>query len=105
MAPITTHAISTNYNTLFGLGFRFMMFNATFHNISAISWQSILLVEETGVPGKNHHAVSSTPCHEWVRTHNISGKSTDCTGSCKSNYYTITTTPSLFVVNKSVKSI
>ena len=28
------------------------MFNATFNNISVVSWQSVLLVEETGVPGK-----------------------------------------------------
>ena len=27
-----------------------MIFNATFTNISAISWWSVLLVEETGVP-------------------------------------------------------
>ena len=27
-----------------------MVFNATFNNISIISWQSVLLVEETGVP-------------------------------------------------------
>ena len=32
----------------------FMVFNATFNNISAISWWSVLLVEETGVPGENH---------------------------------------------------
>jgi hypothetical protein len=30
--------------------FDFMVFNATFNNISVISWQSVLLVEETGVP-------------------------------------------------------
>jgi len=29
-----------------------MVFNATFNNISAISWRSILLMEETGVPEK-----------------------------------------------------
>ena len=29
-----------------------MVFNATFKNISVISWQSILLVEETEIPGK-----------------------------------------------------
>ena len=29
-----------------------MMFNATFNNISAISWRSVLLVEETGVLGE-----------------------------------------------------
>ena len=30
-----------------------MVFSATFNNISVISWQSVLLVEETGVPGEN----------------------------------------------------
>ena len=30
-----------------------MVFNATFNNISVISWWSVLLVEATGVPGKN----------------------------------------------------
>jgi len=54
-----------------------MVFNATFNNISAISWLSVLLVEETGVTGENHrpatnknvadkflsrNVVSSTPC-------------------------------------------
>jgi len=34
-----------------------MVFNATFNNISAISWRSVLLVAETGVPGKKHRAV------------------------------------------------
>ena len=31
-----------------------MVFNATFNNISVISWRSVLLVEETGVPGEDH---------------------------------------------------
>jgi hypothetical protein len=30
-----------------------VMSNATFQNISVISWRSVLLVEETGVPGEN----------------------------------------------------
>jgi len=30
------------------------LFNATFSNISAISWQPDLVVEEDGVPGENH---------------------------------------------------
>ena len=33
---------------------RVMVVNATFNNISVISWWSVLLVDETGVPGKNH---------------------------------------------------
>ena len=35
------------------------MFNATFNNISAIPWRSVLLVEETGVPGENNRPVAS----------------------------------------------
>jgi hypothetical protein len=31
-----------------------MVFNATFNNISVTSWLSVLLVEETGVPGEYH---------------------------------------------------
>jgi len=31
-----------------------MVFNVTFNNISVISWRSVLLLEETGVPGENH---------------------------------------------------
>ena len=30
----------------------FMVFNATFNNIPVISWRSVLLVKETGVPGE-----------------------------------------------------
>ena len=33
-------------------GVRVMVFNTTFNNISAISWQSVLLVEETKYPEK-----------------------------------------------------
>jgi hypothetical protein len=32
----------------------FMVFKATFNNISVISWESVILVEETGVPGENY---------------------------------------------------
>jgi hypothetical protein len=36
-----------------------MVFNTTFNNISVILWQSVLLVEETGVPGENHRPAVS----------------------------------------------
>jgi hypothetical protein len=32
----------------------FMVFSATFNNISVISWRSVFMVEETGEPGENH---------------------------------------------------
>jgi len=38
---------------------RVMVFNVTFNIISAISWRSVLLVEETGDPGENHQLVAS----------------------------------------------
>jgi hypothetical protein len=36
-----------------------MVFKATLNNISVISWLSVLLMEETGVPGENHLPVAS----------------------------------------------
>jgi len=33
---------------------RVRVFNATFNNISVISWRSVLLMEETRVPGENY---------------------------------------------------
>ena len=36
----------------------FMVLNATFNNISVISWRSVLLVEETRVCGENHRSVA-----------------------------------------------
>jgi hypothetical protein len=61
----------------------FMMFNAIYNNISVISWWSVLLVEETGVPGENHRPAAShwqTLSYNVVHlaingiwTHNISG--------------------------------
>ena len=41
-------------NAFLMVWFRFMVFNATFNNISVISWWSVLLIEETRVPGVNH---------------------------------------------------
>ena len=42
-------------NEVYGKMVGFMMYNATFNNIAVISWRSVVLVEETGVPGKNHY--------------------------------------------------
>jgi hypothetical protein len=62
----------------------FMTFNATFNNISVISWRSVLLVEETGVSEKTtdlsrhwqtlSHNVVSSYTSPWTgfRTHKFS---------------------------------
>jgi hypothetical protein len=39
--------------------FDFCCFNATFSNISVISWRPVLVVEEAGVPGENHRPWTS----------------------------------------------
>jgi len=67
------------YSMIIRLGVSVMVFNAIFNNISAILWQSVLLVKETGVPGENHrhwqalshNVVSSTPRLSGIR--NVSG--------------------------------
>jgi len=53
------HDVDLNYYLIGdGMGFDglvwFMVFTATFNNISVISWWSISLVKETRVPRENH---------------------------------------------------
>jgi hypothetical protein len=75
------------------------MFNATFNNISVISWWSVLLVKKTTdlpqVTDKlyliSHNVVLSTPRFE-LTTLVVIG--TYCIGNYKSNYHTITMAPS-----------
>jgi hypothetical protein len=37
----------------------FMVFSATFNNISVISWQSVFLVKDTAQPGENNQHIAS----------------------------------------------
>ena len=51
------YTLSSEYTCRFH--FDFWCFNATFNNISAISWRPVLVVEEAGVPGENHRPWTS----------------------------------------------
>jgi len=63
--------------------FRLMVLNATFNNIPVISWRSVLLEEDAShCQTLSHNVVSSTPRLICI----------DYTGSCDSNYHTITST-------------
>ena len=84
-----------------------MVFNATFNNMSDISCQSVLLVEEnrekttdlSQVTDKLYHTLLYTsPWSRFELTTSVA-IGTDCIGSCKSNYHTITAT-SLFMINR-----
>jgi hypothetical protein len=77
-----------------------MVFNATSNNISAISLQSDLLVEETGGPRENnrgsqvtdklyHIMVYTSLCSRFELTTSVV-RVIDCIGSSNSNYHTIT---------------
>ena len=72
-----------------------MVFNATFNNISVISWRSVLLAEETTdlsqVTDKLYHIILCTsPLSRFELTSVV--KDSGCRGSCKSKYHTITAT-------------
>jgi hypothetical protein len=47
---------------------RIMVFNATFNNIAVISWQSVLLVEESGGTRENHRPTAN---HWQTLSHNV----------------------------------
>jgi hypothetical protein len=60
-----------------------MVFNVIFNNISVILWRSVLLVEETWIPGETtdlsqvsdklyHIKFYRVHCLNWIQTHNAS---------------------------------
>ena len=83
---------------------RVMVFNATFNNISVISWRSVLFVEEPEYSEKTtdlsevtdnlYHIMLYQAHLTWVgfKLTTLVVIGIDCIGSCKSNYHTITTT-------------
>jgi hypothetical protein len=62
------HFISTCY-LYFPIFFCLMVLNTTFNHISAISWRSVLLVEETEGPGENHRPVFIFPYRSMLKLH------------------------------------
>jgi hypothetical protein len=50
---------------------RVMVLNATFNNISAISWRSVVLGEEAKVPGENHRPALVTDKLYYIMLHRV----------------------------------
>jgi hypothetical protein len=59
MSNFVTISWREQFTFLMKLWSGLMVFNATFNNISVISWQSVLLVEEIRVAGENNRPVLS----------------------------------------------
>jgi hypothetical protein len=51
---VITRFVSVRCVKSFGVWVRVVVFNATFNNMSVISWRSALFMKVTGVPGENH---------------------------------------------------
>ena len=84
-----------------------MMLNVTFNNILLISWQSVLLVEETGVPGEatDLPQVTDKLDHMYlalgeILTYTFRDDRYWLTYVVISSYHTITITTSLFAVKE-----
>ena len=73
---------------------RFMVSNATFKNISVISWRSVVLVEETRVSGEKHPPVIS---HWQTLSHNVVSSECDSTLVVIGNDSYITVTRRLLI--------
>ena len=81
------YEIYWNQNTWIWIWIWILVFNATFSNISAISWRPVLVVEEARLPGQNHRPGQATgkrfhlrlrvECtlfsnlQSWARTHAV----------------------------------
>ena len=95
--------LSQEMQFMFGLVL-FMVFNATFNDISVIWWWSVLLVEETGEPEKTTDPSQVTHILYHIMLYRVHLAmngfeittfvviGTDQTGRYKSNYHKITTT-------------
>jgi magnesium-transporting ATPase (P-type) len=71
----TSHQKNQLFSRIFN-GVRVMVFNATFNNISVITWWSVLFLGETGVPGENHRpdyidGAELSLTNSWLPYHTI----------------------------------
>jgi hypothetical protein len=65
--PILMYRVTKSNNSFTKWYNQSVVLNATFNYILVISWQLVLLVEETGIPGENHRSAAS---HSQTLSHN-----------------------------------
>ena len=84
---ISTFLLKDMYIAFLFFGVKVMVCNATFNNITVISWRSVLLVEETGILREKHRSTYRKSLTNFnhpqlyrvhlamsgIRTHNFSG--------------------------------
>jgi hypothetical protein len=80
----------------------FIVFNATFSNISVLSWRPVLVVGEAGLPGDNHRPCALPIYGRWFSPGNPASPTTKTGRHDKTE---ILLKVALNAINKSIRQL